>query len=206
MNEADWLAGKVRGMIAYARAHASTRRRRLLACGYCRLRWSELPDERLKQFIEQIERYADGEASGALVRAYKLFDAVKDPSVRAALPRGMLAVLRSAQASAEDPPSMAFPRWEDEKMQVHLLRDLFGNPFRPITLDQSWLTPTVTQLANAAYEERILPSGQLELHRLAVLADALEEAGASGDILSHLRGPGPHVRGCFVIDRLLNRE
>src|SRR5438045_536785 len=42
---------------------------------------------------------------------------------------------------------------------------------------------------------------------LPVLADALEEAGcADADLLGHLRGPGPHVRGCWALDRLLNPD
>jgi hypothetical protein len=52
-----------------------------------------------------------------------------------------------------------------------------------------------------------MPSGVLENARLAVLADALEEAGCfDADLLGHLRSPGPHARGCFVINLLLNKE
>jgi hypothetical protein len=46
----------------------------------------------------------------------------------------------------------------------------------------------------------------LDNARLAVLADALEESGfADTAFLSHLRGPGPHVRGCHVVDALLGK-
>jgi hypothetical protein len=88
-----------------------------------------------------------------------------------------------------------------------LLRDLFGPlPFRPVTVSPAWRTPEVVGLAQAAYEERKLPSGTLDLARLAVLADALEEAGCTDQaILDHLRGPGPHVRGCWVVDLLLGK-
>jgi hypothetical protein len=61
-------------------------------------------------------------------------------------------------------------------------------------------------LARAAYDDRILPAGTLDPARLAVLADALEEAGAGPDFLEHLRGPGPHYRGCWVVDRLVSLE
>jgi hypothetical protein len=41
---------------------------------------------------------------------------------------------------------------------------------------------------------------------LPVLADALEEAGCTdADLLGHLRGPGPHVRGCWALDLLLGK-
>jgi hypothetical protein len=91
--------------------------------------------------------------------------------------------------------------------QGALLREIVGNPFRPVSLDPAWLTPTVTDLATAAYEERALPSGELDTARLAVLADALEEAGCeNADILGHLRAPGPHVRGCWAVDLLTGRS
>ena len=50
-------------------------------------------------------------------------------------------------------------------------------------------------LVQTAYEERGLPSGELDAAGLSILADALEEAGCdNADLLDHLRGPGPHVR------------
>ena len=67
-------------------------------------------------------------------------------------------------------------------------------------------TPLVVSLAEAAYQERQLPSGELDPARLAVLADALEEAGADPVLLQHLRGPGPHARGCFAVDAALGRR
>ena len=71
----------------------------------------------------------------------------------------------------------------------------------------AWNDGTVRRLAQAIYEERPLPGGPLDAARLAILADALEEAGCrSEDILDHFRGPGPHVRGCWVVDLLLGRE
>jgi hypothetical protein len=91
------------------------------------------------------------------------------------------------------------------------LHDLFGNPFRhgailPAIL--TWNDGLVARLAQAAYDARQLPSGHLDLERLAVLADALEEAGCTDqDILGHLRQPGAvHVRGCHVLDLLLAKE
>ncbi len=96
---------------------------------------------------------------------------------------------------------------EAEALHLHLFRDIFSNPFRPVTLDSSWRTPTAVALAQAAYDERSLPAGTLDPERLAVLADALEDAGCdNADIVDHLRGPGPHVRGCFVVDLLLGKS
>lgn len=56
-------------------------------------------------------------------------------------------------------------------------------------------------------DERELPSGHFDAGRLAILADALEEAGCTdADILSHCRSPGPHVRGCWVVDLILGKK
>jgi hypothetical protein len=92
--------------------------------------------------------------------------------------------------------------------QAVLLRCIFGNPVYPLAINPAWLTPAVVSIAQAAYDERQLPSGELDFARLAVLADALEEAGCTDlELLVHLRGPGQvHVRGCWALDRVLARE
>jgi hypothetical protein len=74
-----------------------------------------------------------------------------------------------------------------------------GNPFHPIALDPMWLMPSVKHLAEAIYEDRAFD-------RLPILADALEDAGCTNaDILNHCRQPGEHVRGCWVVDLLLDK-
>jgi hypothetical protein len=99
----------------------------------------------------------------------------------------------------------------EEHEQAALLRDIFGYPLRATpAFDPSvlaWKHGAVMARAQAAYENRILPSGQLDNVRLGILADALEDAGASEkDLLAHLRGPGPHVRGCWALDLLLGKR
>jgi hypothetical protein len=100
-------------------------------------------------------------------------------------------------------------RTADKKQRLHLsglMRCIFGNPFRPATIFPAWQTRTVVALAQAAYDSRNLPGGTLEPDRLAVLADALEDAGCTNsDILNHLRQAGEHVRGCWVIDLLCGK-
>ena len=81
-----------------------------------------------------------------------------------------------------------------------LLRDIFGNPFRPVAAEPRWLTSDVVALARGIYDDRAFD-------RLPILADALEEAGCDHpDVLSHCRGPGPHARGCWVVDGVLGKE
>jgi hypothetical protein len=98
---------------------------------------------------------------------------------------------------------------EERANQATLLREIFGNPFRPASLAPTWLTwkdGTIPKMAEVNYEDRELPSGHLDRDRLAVLGDALEEAGCSDpDILGHCQGPVIHVRGCWVLDLLLGK-
>jgi hypothetical protein len=91
----------------------------------------------------------------------------------------------------------------EQKAQAALIRDIFGNPFRPWQVDPAWLAwceGTIPKLAWSIYQERAF-------ERLPILADALEEAGcANADLLDHLRGPDTHVRGCWALDAVLARE
>lgn len=93
-----------------------------------------------------------------------------------------------------------------DRPRVASIRHVFGNPFRPVALDPGWLTADVQALAQATYENRTLPAGELEVARVCILADALEDAGCiETALLEHLRGPGRHLRGCWVVDSCLGR-
>ena len=81
-----------------------------------------------------------------------------------------------------------------------LLRDIFGNPFRPVAFDPAWQNSTAVGLAASMYESR-------DFSAMPILADALEDAGCDHpDILAHGRGSGPHVRGCWVVDLVLGKS
>lgn len=121
------------------------------------------------------------------------------------------AAYRSAEAIAylrcpTDSP-LPSPDVAEQSCQCDIIHDIIGNPFRPISINPIWLTPTAINLAQAAYEERIMPSCELDPARLVVLSDALEEAGCNDvGILEHLRSPGPHTRGCWALDLILDKE
>ncbi len=88
------------------------------------------------------------------------------------------------------------------RAQADLVRDLVGNPFRPSKLDPTWLGwdgGRVARLAQDIYENR-------EFGLMPVFADALEEAGCTdAEILAHCRSGGEHVRGCWVVDLVLDK-
>jgi hypothetical protein len=89
---------------------------------------------------------------------------------------------------------------EHRAVVLGVIRDIFGNPFSPVSFDPSWQTSTTVGLARTIYESR-------DFATMPVLADALEEAGCdSPDVLAHCRGPGPHVRGCWVVDLVLGKS
>jgi hypothetical protein len=88
----------------------------------------------------------------------------------------------------------------ERESQGRLLRDIFGNPFRPVTVDPAWRTSNVSAIAQRIYDERRFAD-------LPILADALEDAGCTiGAMLTHCREPGEHVRGCWVVDLVLGKE
>jgi hypothetical protein len=98
---------------------------------------------------------------------------------------------------------------DDRAAHRRLLHDVFGDPFRPAGADPAWLLADdglIPKLAQAIYDEPESPSGRLDVTRLSILGDALEEAGCTGAVLGHCREGGVHVRGCWVLDLLLGRE
>jgi hypothetical protein len=85
-------------------------------------------------------------------------------------------------------------------IEAALLRCIFGNPFRPITINQTWLSSTVQNLADSIYTDRAFD-------RMLILGDALEDAGCtSQEILDHCRSGGEHVRGCWALDLVLGKD
>jgi hypothetical protein len=116
------------------------------------------------------------------------------------------AVATSERRGDDDPASKEVVRRE-LATYAGTVREIFGNPFRAVIFDPRWLTPDVVSLSQAAHDERTLPTGELNQIRLSVLADALEDAGCTdADLLTHLRSPGPHVRGCWALDLLLGKS
>ncbi len=81
-----------------------------------------------------------------------------------------------------------------------LLHEIFGNPFRSVVADPSWLTSTAVALAKGIYDDRAFD-------RMPILADALQDAGCNNDdVLTHCRDESQlHVRGCWVVDLVLGK-
>ena len=219
-------------MLEYAIGRLPARKVRLFACCLGRMFWDLLEDKRSRKAVVVAERFADGlaterdrraaetAAETASRRLYKEADPTMDEGSEASL------VLRAAylatHVTREEPfgvrttagsyylldrfaeasfiSGRARPLNVAYRVQADLLRDITGNIFRPVVLDRGALPPLAAPMAETMYEERCFDD-------MPILADAHEDAGCdNADILAHCRGPGPHVRGCWVVDLLLGKE
>jgi hypothetical protein len=235
MTEAEWLAANYPyPMLKFLHAWACDRKIRLFGCACVRRVWHLNRDERLGPILLAVEDFADGLITADEMRPLHLLaadigDGDDDQSPDPDGPSGSIAcelmyasvvplghpfsyhgpshrVGHSAAAAAASVASQGagleeFWRMKDVEFerQTVLVRDIFGNPFRPVTINPDWLTSTAIALARGMYESR-------DFSPMPILADALQDAGCDNDdILTHCRGPGPHVRGCWVVDLVLGK-
>jgi len=71
----------------------------------------------------------------------------------------------------------------------------------------AWNDCTIPRIAEVIYDERHLPEGTLDTSRLAILADALLDAGCEDEeFIAHCRSSAVHVRGCWALDLILGKE
>ncbi len=221
MTEAEWLTcRRPELMLNYLRDNATDRKLRLLACACCRLVWGVLTAEYARRAVEVSERFAEGDATAeeldaAAESVADLWDAM-DPDgmiedgVGSTTPgeyRVYRAIRAAFWAACRDREFVTKAHFEVGEATEHkgalraaacgIWRDIF--PFHPISLHHSWLTSTVTALAQGMYDSR-------DFSAMPILADALQDAGCDNDeILQHCRGLGPHVRGCWVVDACLGK-
>jgi hypothetical protein len=175
-------------MLAHLEGRASERKFRLfIAAGWaCRCR----ADKRIRRRVGHIVRYTEQMADGRYTGKLDGTDWIQlgEDAFAAAVTTARLV------SGARD--DFMIPRRE----QADLIRCIFGDPFRPVAVDPAWLTSDVLTLARGIYDEKAFD-------RLPILADALQDAGCEDEaLLSHCRGPGPHVRGCWVADLVLGKE
>jgi hypothetical protein len=212
---------------------ASDRKLRLFAVACCRRVGHFLTDARARDALATAERFADrladdperSAARKAAQQAAQGRGVTRRPQApkweRRAASAVYYALARDAWEAARNAPQLAREslfwragghaapdafavRAAERSSQARALRDIFGNPFRPVAADPAWRAGEVLALARAAYGGLRLPAGTLDPDRLAVLADALEETGcASADLLAHLRSGGEHPRGCWALDLAL---
>ena len=205
MTEEEWLSAMdPKPMLEFLRGKASDRKLRLFAVGCCRRIWDWLTDEKSRRAVAVMERHADAKAGGyedlrSVNRVVAAWDAAGADWTQALAEPGRWATECSAWAAMTKPQQQDTERTE----QAALLRCTFGTPWHPITVAPdvlAWQSGTVVRMAEVIYNERRWDS-------MPLLGDALEDAGCGDQaVLDHCRGSGPHARGCFVVDAILDRS
>jgi hypothetical protein len=224
VTELEWLASADAPAMAHSLYGRASRRKFLLFVAACYRRLLDPPPAGpVARVAEVLEGYADG-ATGfpdvARLRAVALPAGGPAAEVfsqglgsEADFWRGESGqdhaawqtaahVARVATARRPGRPSKAAAAaWVRRRAEASgLLRDVFGNPFRPVPFDPSCRSGTAVSLATQMYETR-------DFSPMPILADALQDAGCEDEeLVNHLRGPGPHVRGCWAVDALLGRS
>jgi hypothetical protein len=224
MTEAEWLTNSNPYILGKLPAITENKRRvRLYAVACCRGLAQWFHDSRLKKAVDAAEKYADGNLKLATLEGWNSVaneahrTCPKPHSVPMQFPpewQANYAVINATHnddhingdrlskivlatiGMANDSAMIETQNW-----LCHLIRDIFGNPFRSISFDLSWRTSTAVAIAKQMYESR-------DFSAMPILADALQDAGCeNGDILDHCRAAdGIHVRGCWVVDLVLDKS
>lgn len=195
-----------------------------MACCKRVLKW--MPDECLPAVamaerlaegpVDEAERWAVFEAAGEakdmqseLSRnwaAYCAYRAVGRPKDYDQPAEWYMDGATSVANVAAQPASWVNGQWDsailmrERQAIAALIRDIFGNPFRPVDFDPAWRTAQAVQLAQDIYDHR-------QFDRLPFLGDVLEQAGCHhADVLTHCREAVEHVRGCWVVDLILSKS
>jgi hypothetical protein len=217
MTEAEWLAATdTVAMLAHLDRPKPDRRIRLYDIACCRDLKQLLPEQASLDGLDWAERFADGSASRD-----EAYDKIKNASEGAYLNYSTFYCFKRDSLFEEDGEKRKNKQFEEvawfayyvmhyesfmpdysnfadhrNLLSVRQVHEVFGNPFRPVTLNPSRLTSTVLDLATGIYAD-----GAFDL--MPILADALQDAGCDNeDILNHCRQPGDHCRGCWVVDLL----
>jgi hypothetical protein len=211
VTEAEWLAcGDPGPMLESLQGKVGDRKLWLYAAACCRriqqgkynhVFHTTTAQDELGRAIEATERCAEGEA-GARERSAPWLEWMAAEEAASGADLMWYSYLRavvggsawhSARIIAADARALG------DAGAAPLVRDIFGNPSRPVAFDPAWRSPTAVSLARGLYESR-------DFSALPVLADALQDAGCEHpDILGHCRGGGEHVRGCWVVDLVLGK-
>lgn len=201
ITERKWTRGhNAVDLLAGLPTPPSERKRRLFACACCRRIWERLHDDRSRRAVEIAERLADGkvqpdEVRTATVQAGGVASSLLSQGdlEAGAAAKACLDCLRADARSAAERASVSNfrSRFRERRAQAEILREIIGNPFRPLM--PRTFPPELMELARACHE------GDHALYPL--LADALEDMGEV-DAANHCR-TSKHLRGCYVVDWIL---
>ena len=223
MTEAEWLTcTDPQKMLEFLRSNYQTlsvRKLRLFAIACCRSVVYAGTEREVCEAVDTLEKFTEGTVSQSELQAacagaeavwiaefgcdYVSATVYEATRLAATDPFGAVSHASFLASAAADLRAGRGTKVAELAAQGHWLRDIFPCPFRPKMVKRSWFTwneGAVPRMAQGIYDERAFD-------RLAILADALEDAGCDhADILTHCRQPADHVRGCWVVDLLLGKQ
>jgi hypothetical protein len=203
-----WLTGESPAALLYDAKQMkvlTSRKSLLFACGCYRLIWDRIRLAGIREAVAKVEERADRNASQQELSRYRY---LPGNSERTSVDWYLRLYVGSLLTAKVIPTHVAWlvrvaldpqhndrrSKWENDKHQADLVREILGNPYRPVKFDKAWRMGAVTSIAQASYESR-------DFSAMPVLADALEDAGCDEPaFLEHCRGASRHVRGCWVVD------
>jgi len=223
IEESEWLTGiDLSRLLRHVYPTASDRKLRLFTCTCCAVLRPHYSDPNVIRALDLAEQWADGSVARSVLNSARRAAGWSNATPYV----GVSTHAGSANVAVHAANLATWPRrglesgagwnalfasrelgllpdrnqgWVDEH-HANLFRDIFGNPFRPVAFDPAWRTSDSTGIAAKMYESR-------EFSAMPILADALEEAGCDNtDILLHCRMPGTHIRGCWVVDLVLDKN
>jgi hypothetical protein len=217
LNEKTWETASLRKLLEFvpsvsgarSKYRSDLRRKQiLLACAIARTRWDQWSG-RTRYGFELLETEEDAppnplESKMGVQPDPTTFEACLGQDVTRADYEHEVVAIWALLASSWDhflsqcPVRKNNNRWFRTDLWANTVRDIFGNPFRPLSFDPAWRTDTAVSLARTMYDRR-------EFGAMPILADALQDAGCESEpILAHCRDPhATHVRGCWVCDLVL---
>jgi hypothetical protein len=207
ITEADWLVciepERMLGRLQSMGCLESNRKVCLLVCACSQRVWAWL-DDGDRRNLDAIAAYADDLIPDEPVDAPRITRAASCvPDLCVPLTH-FRALAEWGKARGNKQVNRATIGRDEAAGQVALLRDIFGNPFRPSAelppTVLNWNEKTVPRIADGIYNERAFG-------RLPILADALIDAGCEDEaLIAHCRQPVAHVRGCWAIDLILGKQ
>ena len=211
--EKSWFSCTDRSeMIAVTLPRVTQRKLRLLGCACVGLYWTWGLEGEIPKAVRVAEAYADGDAiiddmQGAaaelrasrlqceeLYRPYPRTCELTESLLLPEIDRVFFGEMNGFEADMHivDEPELA--------IHATYIRDIFGNPFRPVAFVPEWRTEAAVGIAAQMYDSR-------DFGNMPILADALQDAGCDlPEVLDHCRVPATHVRGCWVVDLLLGKS
>jgi hypothetical protein len=216
MTEEQWFASAdAAQLIRACPKKISPRKLRLFMANWFRLNWDTVRVPAVRKAVELAEQYVDGNASKKNLE--RMYDVLRDTRGGGATD-SLLVVWPGDDQMAEAAIQFAqmlgagrYMPWATDEFKAshrskmillaNFLRDIVGNPFRPVAFAREWRTSTAVAIAKVMYDSR-------NFTPMPILADALQDVGCdSDDILDHCRyAHATHVRGCWVVDLVLGKS